>query len=379
MSVAAVAVTLVGATGAAAQPSTGQPSTRPGTVVGSTPLSRAELIPHAGNGFRIIYQTTGQGDESEVSGGMVYVPEGQPPAGGWPVVSWGHGTSGVTEGCAPSRTGNVIDGTLDQTPDLSRFLAAGYAVTASDYIGLGAPGYHEYLAGHAEGHAVIDIVRAARALAPELSASYVTSGHSQGGHAALFAASIASDYAPELNLRGVLAFAPASNVELLLGLMGPNTPVIPLVNAIMVNGVLAIAGLAHARPDLPIADYLTEKGRTAVRVAETSPDCDLAPVTRMVRGQPPGELLAKPLAAPVFEAALRDYLAVPVSGYRVPIRIAQGVLDDIMPLPAAILLQQQLTRAGTPADLRTYATATHNSIVSISGQDGLDFLRQTLG
>ncbi|MFE3193040.1 lipase family protein [Nocardia sp. NPDC059240] len=377
--VAAVVATLIGTTCAAAQPTAGQSSTMPGTVVESTPLSGAELIPHAGSGFRIIYRTTGQSDTSEVSGGMVYVPEGQPPAGGWPVVSWGHGTSGMTEGCAPSRTGNVIDGTLDQTPDLSRFLAAGYAVTASDYIGLGAPGYHEYLAGRAEGHAVIDIVRAARALAPELSASYVTSGHSQGGHAALFAASMADDYAPELNLRGVLAFAPASNVELLLGLMGPNTPVIPLVNGIMVNGVLAIAGLAHARPDLPITDYLTDKGRTAVRTAETSPDCDLAPVTRMVRGQPPGELLAKPLAEPVFEAALRDYLTVPTTGYRVPIRIAQGALDDIMPLPAAILLQQQLTRAGTQADLHTYPTATHNSIVSISGQDGLDFLRQTLG
>ncbi|MEC3953447.1 lipase family protein [Nocardia sp. CDC153] len=308
---------------------------------------------------------------------MIYVPEGKPPEGGWPVLSWGHGTSGMTEGCAPSRTGNVIDGTFDQAPDLSRFLAAGYAVAASDYIGLGAPGYHEYLAGRAEGHAMIDIVRAARALVPELSASYVTSGHSQGGHAALFAASMTNDYAPELNLRGVLAFAPASNVELLLGLMGPKTPVIPLVNAIMVNGVLAIAGLAHARPDLPITDYLTDKGRTAVRIAETSPDCDLASLTQMVRGQPPGELLAKPLADPVFETALRDYLTVPDTGYRVPIRIAQGVLDDIMPLPAAILLQQQLTKAGTPADLRTYPTATHNTIVSISGQDGLDFLRQT--
>lgn len=376
---AAVAATLATTTCAVAQPVAGQPATAPGTVVDSTPLPSAELIPHAGSGFRITYRTTGQRDESEVSGGMVYVPEGQPPPDGWPVVSWGHGTSGMTEGCAPSRTGNVIDGTLDQTPDLSRFLAAGYAVTASDYIGLGAPGYHEYLAGRAEGHAVIDIVRAARALAPELSASYVTSGHSQGGHAALFAASMANDYAPELNLRGVLAFAPASNVELLLGLMGPNTPVIPLVNAIMVNGVLAIAGLAHARPDLPIADYLTEKGRAAVRLAETSPDCDLTPVTRMVRGQPPGELLAKPLAEPAFEAAMRDYLTVPATGYRVPIRIAQGALDDVMPLPAAILLQQQLTKAGTPADLRTYPTATHNSIMSISGQDGLDFLRQTLG
>ncbi|MEU2030772.1 hypothetical protein [Nocardia amamiensis] len=82
--------------------------------------------------------------------------------------------------------------------------------------------------------------------------------------------------------------------------MGPNTPVLPLVNGIMVKGVLAIAGLAHARPDLPIAEFLTEKGRAAVRVAETSPDRGLSSVSRMVRGRPPGELLAKPLSDPVF-------------------------------------------------------------------------------
>ncbi|APA96026.1 hypothetical protein [Nocardia seriolae] len=129
-----------------------QPLSEQGTVVDSTPLRGEELIPYAGSGFRIVYRTVGQSGEPEVSGGVVYVPEGKEPEGGWPVVSWGHGTSGMTEGCAPSRTGNVIDGTEDQAPDLSRFLAAGYAVAASDYIGLGAPGYHEYLAGRAEGH-----------------------------------------------------------------------------------------------------------------------------------------------------------------------------------------------------------------------------------
>ncbi|MEV6337732.1 hypothetical protein AB0M12_23785 [Nocardia vinacea] len=61
-----------------------------------------------------------------------------------------------------------------------------------------------------------------------------------------------------------------------------------------------------------------------------------------------------------------------------PIRIAQGALDDLMPLPAAALLQQQLAHAGTPADLRIYPTATHNDIVSVSGQDALGFLGHTL-
>ena len=37
-------------------------------------------------------------------------------------------------------------------------------------------------------------------------------GHSQGGHAALWATSLAKKYTPELKLRGTLALAPASHI-----------------------------------------------------------------------------------------------------------------------------------------------------------------------
>ncbi len=90
-------------------------------------------------------------------------------------------------------------------------LAKGYIVVATDYPGLGTPGIHPYLIGISEGRAVLDSVRAARAL-PRSGASdrFVLWGHSQGGHAVLYAGEMAKAYAPELKLFGVAAAAPAT-------------------------------------------------------------------------------------------------------------------------------------------------------------------------
>ena len=54
-------------------------------------------------------------------------------------------------------------------------------MVATDYEGLGTPGDHPYLIGASQGRAVLDIVRAARQLDPDLSDQVMTAGHSQGG------------------------------------------------------------------------------------------------------------------------------------------------------------------------------------------------------
>src|SRR5271170_2262080 len=81
-------------------------------------------------------------------------------------------------------------------------LDRGYVVAATDYPGLGTPEVHPYLVGESEAHAVLDSVRAARAI-PEAAAGarFAAWGHSQGGQAALFTGIEASRYAPELAAR----------------------------------------------------------------------------------------------------------------------------------------------------------------------------------
>jgi predicted esterase len=131
------------------------------------------------------------------------------------VITWAHGTTGVADVCAPSRdfAGNPNPtGETYINNDLNAWLAAGYAVLRTDYEGLGTPGKHPYLIGTSEGRSVVDIVTAARQLDPRIGKRYLIAGHSQGGQAALFAAGLAQSWQPKLELRGTVAFAPASHI-----------------------------------------------------------------------------------------------------------------------------------------------------------------------
>jgi len=119
----------------------------------------------------------------------------------------------VAENCAPSLRRDA----LDTIPHLPALMALDDVVVATDYPGLGTPGPHPYLVGESEGRAVLDAVRAAVQI-PKVGAStrFIAWGHSQGGHAALFAGELARSYAPELTLMGVAAVSPATDLLQLL-------------------------------------------------------------------------------------------------------------------------------------------------------------------
>ena len=177
----------------------------PGAILNVWPLLGGG--PGRGDAFRILYQSTGlKGEPIEVSA-AIFIPAGPPPPGGRNIIAWGHPTSGVVKKCAPS----LMPDTAGMIWGLPSMLAKGYIVVATDYPGLGTPGIHPYLIGVSEGRAVLDSVRAARAL-PRSGASnrFVVWGHSQGGHAALYTGELAKSYAPELKLFGVAAAAPAT-------------------------------------------------------------------------------------------------------------------------------------------------------------------------
>ncbi len=352
-------------------------STVPGTVLSSQPLSAEQLIPAAARGYRLIYRTTGQNGEPVVSGGSVYVPAGTPPPGGWRVVSWGHGTSGMTEGCTPNLDGGMAD-TFNETPQLSSYLTAGYAVEATDYVGLGAEGVYEYLGGRAAGHAVIDIVRAAQALEPALSHSYVLAGHSIGGQSVLAAAQMSSNYAPELDLHGTLAYAPTSNVDdMISALARPGVPAMPFLDGFQARLVMILAGLAHARPELHVGDYLSPWGKQAVDIARAGRGC-MSGLDAAIAGKPIGSLFSKPISDPAITAAIQDYLGVPTAGYHRPVALLQGASDTLQPVPTTLLLQQQLQQSGVDSQLHLYPSATHFTVLSLAAADSAAFLERTL-
>lgn len=162
---------------------------------------------------KVLYRSTKPDGTPIAVSGIVIVPAGQAPAGGWPIVAWAHPTTGVVSHCAPSLALFVFQ----QIAGSRHLLENGYAIAATDYPGLGTPGPHPYLVGDSEARAVIDSVRAARSFPGlENSTRYAVWGHSQGGQAALFTGMIAKSYAPELQLVGVAAAAPATDLTALM-------------------------------------------------------------------------------------------------------------------------------------------------------------------
>jgi hypothetical protein len=157
----------------------------PGNVHGDAIWVRREREPDALASARrnqlILYRSTGvQGKPVAVSG-LVHIPKGKPPRGGWPIVTWAHGTTGLGDQCAPSR--NPGEGAMHALtayiePLLDRFLDAGIAVVRTDHEGLGTKGVHPYLVGRSEGRSVLDIVRAARQAHDSLGRRVVVAGHS---------------------------------------------------------------------------------------------------------------------------------------------------------------------------------------------------------
>jgi acetyl esterase/lipase len=91
-----------------------------------------------------------------------------------------------------------------------------------DYLGFSDPDrIQPYFVAEAEGHVMLDAVRAARRLLASISTDTSAStgafvaGYSQGGHAAFAAADIDEDYAPDVKLAGVISYGGTTGLRAL--------------------------------------------------------------------------------------------------------------------------------------------------------------------
>ena len=185
-----------------------------GDVIWKRAAQPATTLSNASQSITVVYKSKNLKNKLIPVSGTVWIPKGTAPSGGWPIISWAHGTTGSADVCAPSKIVDLASGSYTSYvfPSINSWLSHGYAVAMTDYEGLGTPGTHPWIIGPSEGRGVIDIVKAARKLAP-VSTKWIAAGHSQGGHGALFAGSLASSYGTGLQLKGVAAYAPANNMK----------------------------------------------------------------------------------------------------------------------------------------------------------------------
>lgn len=211
-----------------------------------------------GTVWKVMYLSESLAGEPIPVTGVIAVPDGEPPAEGWKLLSVAHGTTGIGDDCTPSHNSDDVYLGL-----AGSFLTNGYVVAITDYEGLGTPGIHPYLVGESEGRGVVDAARAAHQL-PDVSIGdrYAIWGYSQGGHGAAWANEIAADWAPELDLAGTVAGAPPSEMLGVFSALG-TTPISPDFF------FMIVAGYAAAYPDLDPAAILTPAG---VEVMEKADD-----------------------------------------------------------------------------------------------------------
>src|SRR6202162_1676792 len=74
---------------------------KPGTLIRSESATDYDLPPGI-SATRILYYTRTASGNDALASGVVLVPYGRTPKGGWPLLAWSHGTSGVARSCAPS-------------------------------------------------------------------------------------------------------------------------------------------------------------------------------------------------------------------------------------------------------------------------------------
>jgi acetyl esterase/lipase len=322
--------------------------------------------PEGARAYRVVYNSTGLSGEPIPVSGVIIVPDGPVPAEGRPIVAWAHPTTGIVSRCAPSLA-RVFFASVQ---GLRGMLARGYVVAATDYPGLGTPETHPYLVGLSEGRAVLDSVRAAQQI-PGAGAgrTFAVWGHSQGGHAALFAGLLAKQYAPELQLAGIAAAAPATDLRALmtddLGTGGGNN--ITAMTLWSWSRVYGISMTSVVTPDaVPVIDRLaslcierwfdvfTRRGPT--RGLEQS----FLAVSNLADVEPWRGLLTQNTPSP------------PASD--IPVFIAQGAADNLVRPPVTTAYVNAMCRGGSRVRYETLPNVGHAFIARDAAADAVGWI-----
>ena len=324
----------------------------PGVLLRADTLTAG--VPGGADGWRILYTTTEPGGAITVTSGTVIAPNDRGPEA-LPLLSIAHGTTGIVPRCAPSLSPTPFaDGAATALEQM--VTEHGWAGVTSDYVGLGTAGPHPYLVGQAEARNVLDASRAARQLdGVALSSDTVVWGHSQGGHGALWTGQIASDYAPELTIRGVAGMAPATDLYALAEASKDE------VGGKTVSAYIA-GSWNEVYPQLDLSGHLNPG--TAHGVQKIADLCfnEQDVTAALVRGtQIPEQVFPDALLDGGLGEKLRENS--PTGPWPAPVLVAQGLSDPLVKPSMQQGWVDGRCAAGDPIDYRTYPGLDHMGLV----------------
>jgi pimeloyl-ACP methyl ester carboxylesterase len=321
---------------------------KPGQLLRSEPLKDVTLAAGV-RGWRILYATTVDDNTPATAVATVFAPTDL-PAHPLPVIAWEHGTTGLLQKCMPS----LLSFSTKGVPERDRIVKTGWAVVATDYSFAEKGGPHPYLIGEGEARAALDSVRAARQM-PELTLDkrMVVWGHSQGGHAALWIGIVGPRYAPDLEILGVAAIAPATNIKNSLAM-----------NVEVDKRFGPYLALSYSRfyPDITFEQALRPEALDAARQIVNL--CCFPP-------QDPKriEALAATFDGPALATSSNKALQArleqntPDGPIPAPVVIAQGLSDVVVPPSVTDAYVEERCAAGQPLEYWTFAGRDHITII----------------
>ncbi|AFJ47244.1 alpha/beta hydrolase [Shimwellia blattae] len=345
-----------------------------GQLVTRKALSAADQLSEAAVQYRIGYRAgngvAGKGMRTDSA--AIFLPFGEAPKEGWPVVVWAHGTAGIASECAPS----LNPRTARESQYLNTWLSLGFAVVAPDYQGLGSGGLHHYLNARAEAWSVLDSIRAALAHFP-LQNKLILIGQSQGAHAAFAAAGYQPQYASDLNIvatvvTGTPYFNQPQALQALLDTRDQESPEgDPRIPPLFYLWQSA----ADHNHTINAADYFT--GAALPLLAQSRQLC-LRPLTGAVAKN---KLTMSNTLKPAFRemlAAEEKVISFPTLKITHPVFIGIGGKDLTFPGAMQKQFARDVRQAGTSVSVHYYPELDSDSLVNPSLRDVVPFVLQQM-
>ncbi|HET6153586.1 MAG TPA: lipase family protein [Marmoricola sp.] len=328
------------------------------------------LIPAPARVERIMFTTTDRRDRVIAVTGTVLTPtRPRTKRDDRGLVAFAVGTQGMGTQCAPSR--QMAAGREYESVFITGLLARGFNVVVPDYQGLGIDGVHTYMSRAAQGHVVLDALRAAQELGnPDIPLAGPTAiaGYSQGGGAAASAAELWHEYAPELDLKGAVCGAVPADLTLIARMLD-GSPYFAFLGYALVglstDYGIDLAPLLNER-GLEIATALTgqcmfESLRRYAFTRSASLTADGSSIGSLLRAQP-------------FAGIVEDQKLGNQRYPRTDVLISHSRLDDVVPFEAGRALAERWAGYGGRVRFSTNYAPTHAAAALTSYSTAFAFL-----